>query len=141
MTIYNRERDLIDTVDDQAQDISDIKQSQILGYDNLVVKNYFYEINPSLSIAPNVYAEWTATFTYDNPPSDALVIMSFDYSFNPNTANYFITEYAPAGSVTSSFERKYILRVACLDNTITSAFISSHVNSTEPGSLSVVRTL
>lgn len=140
MPIFNREDDIVEVVAQQTRDIADIKQSQIIGYDNLIVTNYLTELNATVSIPANTYAEYTATFTYNNPPSDALVNMTWDYSFSPGS-NYFISQYTPAATIASNTVRQYILRVASLDTTITTVYVGSHVNSTEPGILTVTRTL
>lgn len=141
MPIYNRHDDLVSVVAKQDKDIAEIKQAQIVGGDNLIVKQRQDTIIDSFSVAAGVYVEYTATFTYENPPSDALAVMSFAYSFSPGTGGFFITEYTPVESIGNSYQRKYRIRATCITEPMTGAFITAFSNCTEPGSLSLVRTL
>lgn len=138
--IFNREETILDVIKNQSENISGIKQAQIIGYDNLVVTHHVAEYESAATIAQGVYAEYTATFTYENPPSDALVVMTFDYSFAGTNA-IFSTEYTPAAFIESNLVRKFILRITSISGTITSQYVASHVNTTEKGVLTVERTL
>ena len=141
MPIYNRHDDLVSVVAKQDRDIAEIKQAQIVGGDNLVVKQRQNTVIDSLSVPSGTYVEYTATFTYENPPSDALVMMTFSYSFEPSSGGFFITEYTPVESIGDSYQRKFRLRAVCITGTMTGAFITAFSNCTESGSLSLVRTL
>ena len=141
MPIYNRDDDLISLVAKQDQNIADIKQAQIVGGDNLVVKQRQDTIIDSFSVGSGTFVDYTATFTYSNPPSDALVLFTFSYEFQPNTDGFFITEYTPVESIGDSYQRKYRIRATDVTGTMTGAFITAFSNCTEDGSLTLVRTL
>lgn len=141
MPIYNRDNDIISLVAKQDQDIADIKQAQIVGGDNLIVKQRQDTVIDSFSVPAGTYVEYTATFTYAQPPSDALVLFTFSYEFSPGTGGFFITEYTPVESISNSYQRKYRIRATCITTTMTGAFITAFSNCTEDGSLSLVRTL
>lgn len=141
MPIYNREDTLVNVVAQQTESIEEIKQAQTIGYDGLKVKNYQTEAHDTMSVPALTYVEYTATFTFENPPSDALVTMSFDYNLTSTVNSYFITEYIPADYISNSYQRKRVLRVTAIGATLTAADVYSRANSTEKGSLSLVRTL
>lgn len=139
--IYNREDDIVDVVAKQDRDIAEIKQAQIVGGDNLVVKQRQATVVDSFSVPAGTYVEYTATFTYETPPSNALALITFSYSFSPGTGGFFITEYSPADSIGNPYVREHRLRATCITAPMTGAFITAFSNCTETGSLNLVRTL
>lgn len=139
--IYSREKDIVQTLADQFENVSEIKQSQIIGNDNLKVTNYSENVAEAISVAAGVYAEYTATFTFTNPPSNALVTMSFSYNVSVSSGTMFKAEYTPPAFIDSSLQRKYIFRFAPYGAAATFIDLTCYLNSTEPGALSLVRTL
>ena len=140
--IYSREKNIVEIVKDQSENISDIKQAQIIGRDNLVVTNYKEEVIESIYVADGAYAEYTAIYTFENAPSDAFVHMTFWYSvIIGGGGGMFLSQYTPPAFIENSFTRKYVFRFAPIGGAATEIDLISYVNTTEPGSLSLVRTL
>lgn len=77
--IYARQKDIAEVVAEERRNLEAIKQTQIVGTDNLIVKQYSVLIGPeSITTAG---ADFRAEFVFLFPPVDTFVNITFNYFY------------------------------------------------------------
>lgn len=133
--IYNRQLDLAETVHSLKEEIEELKSSQVVGNDNLIIHFYQQSVGPeSITTAG---ANFRAQFVFDDPPIDTFVSISFTYFYTGIVSIETLT-YSDPATIDSLSAQGSIFRVLPASN-VTDVFIFASAKSTSPGSLSLVR--
>lgn len=120
------------------KDLQDIKATQVVGNDNLIVTLYTQSIG-SQTVNANTTAKFKATFTFDTPPVDTFVNITFDwFTFTGVAYTYVEQRYDDPQTVTSTISQSGFLEFSP-DATLTDVFIFAYANSTSKGTFTLTR--
>lgn len=133
MGVYDRDSDLPKTVSDLSKNIETIKQAQIIGNDNLIVKVDPASLN-SESISSGVAGIFKMTYTFDNP-SNSYVIPRVLFSVSTSYNSYF---YADPATVNDNTKKSWFLSITPTGNATTGILFIAKCSDT--GSATIVRT-
>lgn len=137
--IYDRQpatglvRDFLDT----EQAIEDVKDSQIVGNDNLVIGFYIDDLSGQV-VGANTTAVFKATFTFDEPPVNSLVQITMDW-FDLSAPPFQYTEQRYDDPATIGDMTKQSYYVVFSPDTTLNVYINAFAKSTSKGTLDLVR--
>lgn len=122
---------------DAEGQIAEIKGSQIVGNDNLVV--HFYIDSLSSNVVPaGTTATFKAEFVFDEPPVDSLVIITFDwFDFSAPPYQYTEQRYDDPATMTDPTKQGGIISFS--PDTTLDVYINAFAKSTSKGTLTLTR--
>lgn len=93
--IFDRDTplEIVDEFREVERQLEDFKGGQTIGNDNLIIK-FYVESMYGQTVAANATAKFKAVFTFDEPPVDSLVTITFDwYDFSVGAYQYTEQRY------------------------------------------------
>lgn len=133
--IYNRQMDIAEVVAETRRNIQELKDTQIVGNDNLIIQFYQQSVGPeSITTAG---ANFRAQLVFDEPPVDTFVSFSFTF-FYTGIVSIETLSYTDPATVESTSAQGSIFRVIPASN-VTDVSIFASAKSTSPGTFSLVR--
>lgn len=135
MATYDRANNLPSEVAELQKTVKDIKQSQIIGNDNLVVYLKSAPLMPAQSLLANTPAVIKMTFTFDSQ-STSYVIPRIQFSLTGGVA-YNQNFYADPSTIDNLNSRSWYYVITPASNT--TLFMSFNAYCTDSGTASIVR--
>lgn len=138
--IYTREpidgTGLLREINQAEADMEDFKATQKIGGDSLVVHYYTQRLDNEV-VAAFATAAYQSTFTFDEPPVNTFVNLSFAW-VTSTPLTYFDQQYDEPATLGSTTEKKRILRFSP-DTSVSDVTVVAYAKSTAPGVLSLER--
>lgn len=136
MSIYNREQTIAQDVKAIQRDQAEIKSTQVVGNDNLVV-NYYYQFLPGpIPVTGSTIAQFKAVFTFDEP-STSYVTIEFIWE-SQDVFQYQENVYDDPDTMASPTEQAAFITIGPSAD-MEMDYIETVAKTTARGSLSLVR--
>lgn len=135
MSVYDRANSLPEEVLDLRNTISEIKQTQIIGNDNLRINLYAVNLMPAPFIVGGTTVVIKMTFTFDEP-SNSYIIPRIRFSLTGGVS-YNENFYTDPTSVDSSIARSWFYTITPTSDT--TLFMSFSAYCADSGTSSIVR--
>ena len=135
MAIFNRQDTPAESLATIQSDLLDLKASQIVGGDNIVVL-YQEDQVLSQSISAGVAGVWKATYTYDEPSNAYTPIYFSWFAFGTFQFNQFT--YDDPDTINGTTSTVKFISITPSAN-ITLNFLTAAAKSTSSGTLSLTR--
>lgn len=138
--IFDRDQPLgvVDDFREVERQLEDFKTAQTIGNDNLII-NFYVQSMYSQVVPANSTAKFRATFTFDEPPVNSLVLITFDwYDFGVGAYQYTEQRYDDPATVDDQTKQSGIIEFSP-DTTLPSLAINAFAKSTSKGVLTLTR--
>lgn len=138
--IFDRDNPLqiVDDLREVERQLEDFKGEQTIGNDNLIV-GFYVESLYGQTVPANTTAKFRATFTFDEPPVDSLVNITFDwFDFSVGAYTYTEQRYDDPATMDDLTKQSGIIEFSP-DTTFTSLAINAFAKSTSKGVLTLTR--
>jgi len=135
MSVYDRTNNIVGEVALIQKNVDDIKQTQIIGNDNLVIGVYYGNSNTS-NISSGSTALYKLTFTFDTPSTNYVLCR---YRFGGiNLTSFNANFYADPATVNDLTQKSWYFSITVFTN-VTSFAISCNMNCSSSGTTTVTR--
>lgn len=138
--IFDRDQPLgiVDEFAEAERQLEEFKGQQVIGNDNLIIK-FYVESMYSQNVPANSTAKFRATFTFDEPPVNSLVIITFDwFDFSVGAYQYTEQRYDDPATIDDQTKQSGIIEFSP-DTTLPSLAINAFAKSTSTGVLTLTR--
>lgn len=138
MLLYNRDTTPASSLSNIKKELDDLKSMQLVGSDNIVVFFYFDFIPGPISISANTRATFKGEFTFDEPPVETFVPITF-FWLSSSAFSYFDYRYNAPETINSKTSQAFYISLIP-DSNIDLDFMEATAKSTSRGTLNLTRT-
>lgn len=142
LQIFDRDDPLaiVDEFAEVERQLEEFKGGQTIGNDNLVIK-FYTEGMYGQNVPANSTAKFKAVFTFDEPPVDSLVNLSFDwYDYSVGAYQYVEQRYDDPATLADLTKQGAIIEFSPTI-TLPNLAINAFAKSTSKGVLAITRLL